>query len=644
MASMVDLDKSRIENLKRAINSRKGVERKLNVLDLNKHDSAPEGEWKDEEIREEVVPLTFEEPKQSPFFKKIFIGALAFFALSIAGAFFMLNRGSNLISPEKISVNVIAPALIPSGEKTSFEIVLTNNNESALEIADVIVEYPEGTREAIDPTKELPRERVIFGTIEPHQTVRRNISFVLYGEEKAEAPFNMVLEYRVPDSLSVFSKDVDYMATIGTSPIGIEVVADKEITSGQEIKFEVKLSSNSSELVKNVLLKVDLPNGFQVSVSKPDFLLDEGMWRVGDLEPKSVRTFILRGKIVGVQNDERFFRFSAGAEREALDGKIDAVVVAVSHPVQIKAPFLGVDIAMEGTGGEEYVAEAGKVVRSRIEFMNNLNVPITDIQIELKMSGALLDAKNVSFDDGYYDSKNGVIRWSYRDQDRFKTLLPGKKDQTNFTFTTFLPSSAEGTGLKNQELVFEVSVKGKRLSERDVPEEIIANDKRIVKIQTSADLLGRVVRGSGPIENEGPIPPEVGKRSTYTIILAVNNTLNDLNGAKIKASLPSYVEWTNIVSPTSEKISFNQDSGELEWDIGTVRSGNSQASLRQVAFQVAITPSQSQAGSSPVLLKNARLEATDSFTGYPVVLDSGELSTVLSTDPTFEFGQDRVVE
>src|SRR6185295_12329727 len=108
-------------------------------------------------VEEAQTPsLYYEEPKKGMSMPgKFLLGSLGFFVLAAAAAAYMFFGGGNLISPQNIDIQIISPSLVDSGKEQTFQIIITNRNPSALTLADLIIDYPDGTRDPKDPTKAL---------------------------------------------------------------------------------------------------------------------------------------------------------------------------------------------------------------------------------------------------------------------------------------------------------------------------------------------------------------------------------------------------------------------------------------------------------------------------------------------------------
>ena len=103
---------------------------------------------------------------------------------------------------------------------------------------------------------------------------------------------------------------------------------------------------------------------------------------------------------------------------------------------------------------------------------------------------------------------------------------------------------------------------------------------------------------------------------------------------EVKATLPSYVKWLGIISPSTEKVSYNTTTGEVVWNVGNISPGFGEK-VREVEMQISLLPSLSQVGSSPELLSDSLLGGEDDFTGSQLQTSSRRLNTRITTDPIY---------
>ncbi len=634
---------SRIDKLKEAIYSRNTEFPNTFSLDLRKHNTAPKEEW--EGVKEENPSEDTSTDKSGTVLRFFLIASLIFFIGAFSYAALVYFKGSNVISPSNIGIEVIGPISAPAGEPVSFDVAVTNKNEVPIILADLLVEYPKGTKKATDGSTDLPRERIPVGTIQSGETIRKTISAVFFGEEGERPKISTSLEYRLETSNSVFTKDGGYEFLIGSSPVAIEVSVLGRISVGQELPIEVTVTSNSKEVIKDVILTADLPFGYELRSANPATISGKNVWSLGDMAPQSKKKITLKGSITGGQSGDKYFIFSIGGRSKDDPSSIASLISRVEKGVVVEKPFVSTQIALNShAGSDTYVAKSGKSVPVKIDWKNNLSVPVIDAVVEAKVLGPMVDKKSLNSNEGFYRASENLIRWTKFESKTLEVLEPGAEGVLNFDFLTYSPYVAEGALKKNQEVDVQITVKGKRLSENNVPEELITTTTRKIKLEADSRVVAQIVQSIGPFQNAGTIPAHVEKLNQYTVTWTVTNTLNDIDGARVTATLPSYIDWTGRTSPGTEKISYDKDSRQVVWDLGKVYANGGEGSLRQVSFQIAFTPSLSQVGLAPDLLSVSTLSAKDTFTETNIINTFKVLTTILQADPQYDFGEDKILE
>jgi hypothetical protein len=133
------------------------------------------------------------------------------------------------------------------------------------------------------------------------------------------------------------------------------------------------------------------------------------------------------------------------------------------------------------------------------------------------------------------------------------------------------------------------------------------------------------------------MPPKADSETTYAIVFSLTNTTNEIKNAIVKATLPPYVRWTGIYSPSAEKISFNQNDGTVTWEVGTIPAniGVGGTSPKQAAINVGFTPSTSQIGQQPPLIRAITLTGKDAATGENVSKEAKDVTTNILGDQGF---------
>ena len=635
----------RVERLEQSLYSRRSetVERAHRRLGAYRKDI--QGEWEHEKKESDVTPLAYKPRPQGKFAARTFLLlSFAFFLVAAGISAYLFLIGQNIISSDNIDIAISGPTTVDGGEEASLQITLTNNNTTDLLLADLIVEYPPGTRSAVDVTKELPRVRETVGTIRSGESIQKSTRAILFGEEGSAQSIRVRLEYTVIGSNATLHKEKIYNVFLGSSPAGLTVHTIKKANSGQEMQLDVVVSSNASVVTEDVLLIADYPFGFSFVSAQPRPTFGTNVWRVGDLPPEGKQKFKIIGTIAGQDGDERIFRFATGIQPDANERTIETPLMTSIQSVYIERPFIGVDFLVEDKKADEHIILSGKTLRADVAWVNNLQTAIDNVEIEVRIKGDALDKNSVMSQRGFFRSVDNVLRWDSQTVDVLRSITPGETGNVSFGFSTLQKSSAIMMALRNPELVFEVTVRGQRVSESNVPEKLESTATTRVIINTDVTIAPRLTRLSGPFINTGPIPPQADKESTYTVTWSLTNTTNELSGGQVIATLPSFVRFMNIVEPTTESVSFHEIGGLVIWNVGTLKAGiGGIAAPREVSFQVVFTPSVTQIGNGVDIMGVAEFTGKDRFTGADVRSSARALTTRFSTEPTFKMRDGIVV-
>lgn len=581
------------------------------------------------------------EKKLSPFpMKKIFIIVIIFLVLSVIAVLFFLTRGLNIISSGNIAIDIKGPVHTYGGETITLDVFVENKNDTPLEMASLLLEFPEGAFS--EDGTELVRERYSMGEIGLRGSVKKSINLVLFGEEDEEKNIKTTLEYRLEGSNAIFAKDAEYTVKISRPAVGILISAPKEINSRQEMKMDINIVSNAENVIRNLVLQIEYPSGFQFSKSVPEPTTKNNTWLIGDLGPTQQRNISLYGIIEGQDLEEKSFRVQAGVMNK------DNVFISYgtsAETIAIKKPFLDLTLFLNGENTEKNIVSPGNYVKGEIFWKNNLPTNIVNAVMELKIKGITLNEKSISVSNGTYRTFDKTLVWNSSGLPGLNLISPGETGSGRFSFSVLSPLPIISVDDKNFIINIEVQIKGKTVSESLGATEISNTITKDVKVASFLQLASQALHYSGDFENTGPMPPKVGSETTYTIVWSIGNTSNDFSDVKVRAALPSYARWLSKVSPAGEEVAFDEKTGEVVWSIHSLSAGTGILwPAKKVSFQISLMPSLSQAGSSPVLVSDINMTGKDNFTETIAEEKKQDLNTILSNDPKFNYKEGRVTQ
>src|SRR3989344_1374693 len=318
-----------------------------------------EGKWQTPEL-DEILKYERVAPEIHPLMKKIFIFALLFFVATVGVATFIFTGGANFISSKNVDINVLGPTIISAGEILELGVSISNTNNADLELANLSIQYPQGSRNPDNTAEPLTYTKNELGAVRAGGEIARSVRLVLLGSPGEIKEIKFSIEYKVKGSNATFYKDKIFEVVIGNTPITLEVESPSSIISGDSFETVVSITLNSPEVLKGVVLKAEYPYGYSISNATPEPIADDNIWSLGDLSPGSKKPITIRGRLVGENEEERTFRFYVGvSDGNGADTNLKFVLVSNLNTVAIDRPYVGLNIAFNGENVPSYIAPAG---------------------------------------------------------------------------------------------------------------------------------------------------------------------------------------------------------------------------------------------------------------------------------------------
>ena len=568
-------------------------------------------------------------------FKKFFIFSIIFFVLTLGYAAYVFFAGGNTVSNNNIDISILGNNFTAGGEELSLIIGVVNRNNVALDLVDLVLEYPKGS--AVDLSSETEHFRISLGTIPTGAVRNENLKVVLFGEQGSIRPIKIAIEYRVTGSNAIFVKEKLYEVNITSTPINLSVDAPLTVSPNQDISLNVKATLNATKAATKILVRVDYPFGFTFVNSMPAPSFGNNVWDLGDIAPGVEHSILISGKIANVfDGEEKTFNVSSGLQSSIDKSVLGVVFNSVKSIVAIKKPFIEANLFINGLSQKEYAVDAKTSINVEIRYVNNLDTRVDDLQLKAKISGNALDRKKINAQQGFYDSSKDTITWDQNSKSELKEVNPGDSGSVSFFISPLSLFSMAGGILTDPSVNIEVSISGRQAFEGFTANELDNSSSATIRIISDVGFSGKALYYSGPFTNSGPIPPKVEQLTTYTVLWTLSNTANSISKAQIKATIPSWMTFVGSISPKIENLTYNVSTKEIVWNINRIPKGSGITSAsRSVAFQISLKPSLSQVGTMPIIINDAILTGHDDFANVDVIVKKTGLNTRLDNDGAF---------
>lgn len=559
------------------------------------------------------------------WFKKIFVTSLGFLgmALVILGVSFI--SGGNTISEKNVEVSVVAKSFVDGGEPLPVVVTITNNNKLRLELATLVLSYPEGD-DAASPTARISRT---INSLEAGDTHQESYSLQLYGTENSQKTITAHIEFRVSGSNAIYDTENIAQVTIRTSPITMTLVAPDKVLPNQEFPLTFTLVGNGTTTLSDTALIMEYPEGFTFTKGDPAPSFGNKVWYLGDVPPGVNRTITVYGTLSGSITDLKTIRASLGVQNKNKEDQLSTVYTSVAQVVPLSNAFLDASLVVANQTGPTVAINPNEQVRIRIPWKNTLTVPITNAEISVSFSGTAYDPARIEPISGFFDTANNRIVWTSREDTKLATISPGETGDITFS----IRPRQSITNSSNPTIIASLNVLGYQSGGTRLSATAI--DTKTLQINSDLNLLARTIHYTGAITNTGPMPPAANKETTYTLELKISNTRNRVSNAVVTTTLPTYVSWKNVVMPASENqnITYNEVTKQLVWNVGDVPAGTTGES-KMVSVKIGITPSAQQRGGTPALTDQLVLTGRDTFTNKDLTISKLPLNTQLLNDGT----------
>lgn len=556
----------------------------------------------------------------------IFMFIFFFFIGAAFYTYISLSQGINTISTNKIDIKITGPVSVKSGEITDFIIDITNNNTTELILSDLLVQYPSGSKSSLDRTQDLNNERIPVGTVRPGETVRQKNSVVFFGEQNVKKNIKYSYEFNINDSATIFKAEKDIGVLISGSPITITVNNVKEINNNQELIFDVRLESNTEDVLKNIQLRVEYPFGYRLLEASPKPESDNNTWSFDSIESLSSTSIKLKGKFVGETNVDKNFRFILGVE-DAKTKEMLTVLTTQDNLVEIRKPFVVTKLLIEGDNADNKPVDYDQTLKSDLIITNNLTDAITDVVVEVLLGGILIDRRSINSNDGFFDSNRDIILWDKSLNQGLTNIPPGESRELSFNLAIIKSDESLIKTLRRATSDITINIKAQRLGENRVNENIVASTKKQLRLKTN------VLFSSNLTYDKGPFSPEVNKETVYKYVGNVSNTANTIKGVEFTAKLPPNATWKGVYGPNipSSSVKYNQSTREITISLGDIESGvGIDKAIKEFYFKIGFTPTLTQVGQSPQTIMNPTLTATDGFTGEKMQIRNNSMTTAIT--------------
>ena len=578
-------------------------------------------------------------PVRSRYLVYLTIGTFLFFITAIVTAYFIRYAGiDRTVSPEKIMIVTQGAAAADGGSAVPLTIRVANQNSVAVEGVTLYITYPKGTYkwedESVASLQNQDKE-LFLGKIQRGEILNRHAMPVFYGKSGDVKTISYLLEYKVPGVAKRQTRRASHEVLLRSAPVLVSDPEYSSVVAGKEVSFTFDVQSNSSFVLPMVYVDLQYPTGFIPRYFSPNPANVDGTeWRFPGLQPGVKKTITVTGTIRG---EEQVLQAISARARVAPSGEkfVDAIVVASEEDVvAVEDAFLDVHVRLNGKISDRIIVSPGDVVRGDVRWANQDSSQLHNLLLTATLTGTGLDESSITPEsDGYFDEVQRHIVWDKGGDSSLSSVRVGESGVASFNFRV-LPDLVEFAQMQKYIQVY-VSAQAHRVSTGSVERiEDIAVGR--ADVRSVLHVVGNVLYSTSAVQNSGPLPPQVGKETTYTLKYFLKNSGNDLSQVDFVIPLGRTVVLTDVASGIAlSEWKYDADRHSVVVRISQL-TGSGPRSSRSVEFQVAVKPQERDVGRHLVLARRAEYSARDAYVDEVLEGSIGALTTEITAEPVEE--------
>lgn len=575
---------------------------------------------------EPVNPEKFKFPKSHTILK--WLGLLALILLVVSFISFWFGRPS--FSEAGVVLELDGPSQASVGDEVTYKLTLGNDSRVDLSEIKLKFTYPDDSVVIKDGAivSDLSQEFDIE-KLSPGQKNEMEFKAFLVGDRGNIKTTKVEIFFKAGDLRTQFQKETSMSTTITSLPVSLTLVAPPNAVPGQTVNYILDYRNESGSDISDLLFEFNYPDGFTFQKGTPSPSQGNSSWTVPVLKRDAGGRINIQGTLTGKAGETK--KISVVLRRKIADQYVDYEKAEVT--TDVANSLLGVDVLVNESA--TYSASPGDDLNYVVRYSNTSNFNLIGLNLTVKLDGQMYDLSSLNTRGGFYDSQNKTITWNSGSVADFSNLSPNKKGEIPFRIKlkSEVPSGISGS---NNLFVQATAT----LSTPNVPpgvggNEISAQNSLITKITSQPTFRQLIYYNDPAFGSSGPLPPEVGEDTSFTIHWQLTNPGNDMSNVRLTGVLPPGVTWENATSVTAgqPEVTFNPNTSEVIWNLGVLPRGVGVTGDKyEASFKVKIRPSINQKGRVITLIKNSKLTATDSFTRQNVILPLGDMTTDQLTD------------
>ncbi len=554
-------------------------------------------------------------------------------SILLAGvSFILIWYGQPSFSEKDVVLKLEGPTQASSGDEAVYKLTYQNNTRYVLQNLKFRFTYPTDSviiRNSVVSSDDT--ESFDIDKLNPGDIGVKEFRAFLVGDKGNIKEAKVGLIFSAGNLRSAFEKSATVSTAIVSLPVSLTLVAPPSTVVGENISYILDYRNESANDISDVQFEFKYPDGFTFAKGTPSPSIGQNVWTLPLLRRGSGARILVEGKMSGNERDVK--TLSVVLKRKINDQYINYEKAETT--TVISSPLLFLDVRVNDS--LDYAAVVNDQLRYTIRYQNNFNQSLIGLSLAVKLDGDMYDFSNMETGGGFFDGSTNTLLFNAGSIPDFASLTPGKAGRVDFRVKLKSAFPAGASGARN------FFVKATAVaSTPNVPTgidatELAVQSSLVTKISTQPTLAQPIYYNDPAFGSSGPLPLQVDSETVFTVHWQLVNPGNDMNIAKVTATLPSGTMWKNVVSSGINQAQpvYDRNKSEVSWNVGVLPQGTGIWTPKyEATFQISVKPGVNERNNVLTLLKNSLFSGTDSFTKQNIIVRIPDAtSSVLADRP-----------
>ncbi len=579
------------------------------------------------------------------FIKSVFL--ILFLAGLVYGAYVAYDKFRSSRT-NIMELTAVVPSEIKSGDEVLYNLEYKNLTGTALKNIKIEVTYPDNFI-FIDslPSPIKNKNTWEISNLDPKSSGNIQVKGRIINSDGKDNLFLAKANYYMENFSTEFKKEI--ASVVKVKGLGFNVDFNYASTALVGEDNEIDISFSSYETVPETVNLVSIfPSNMSLSgveavpvsglaaTSTNNLLslekITDDTWRLTNFQlDAGTQNLRIKYRIKEKTDDQQ--KIALRLEEKAQDDKY-YTFAEKEVMVDVIKSNLNLTMSLNGNKGDTNI-NFGDTLNYSISYSNKGDSPMKDVVIMAVLNSDFLNWNSVK-DKHNGQRKSGLITWTKNEIPELKELEPNKEGTIDFSInvTSFNTSDLGKNFAVKSYSQFSIG-NGEELKEGS------DNKSNEINSKINSDLnFKEQVRyfdeDNIPV-GDGPLPPQVGQKTSLKVYWRLTNNLHELNNVTVEYQLPPSVSFDERAQASVGSINYDSTNNKITWSIGRLPLTVYTASAE---FNIGVNPDDNNRNKIMVISNGTTISALDVETQETITKTSNVQTTKLDDDDIANMNND----